>query len=454
MGKTVKMFLAGFLSVGLTVGAAFPASAEVTLEQVLKRVEALEAENIALKNEVNALKGTQVSQAAEITDVKSKAVAVAAVSAAPAQGNFLKTGMDISLYGFIKADGIYSTADQNTANTYNTLTIGSSPRITTGKQINTFNATAADTRLGLKFKAPEADNGAKITGQFEMDFAGSGASDTVGVYKPRLRLAYAQVDFERWGLMAGQNWDFFAPLNSNTLNASALNRDGNLGNRHPQMYVTAKWGEFLGGKWATKLGVIDTDDPLQENSGIPVYAAYQSYETKLFGAPATFGVGGIYGKNATSLGLGIKGPVNDTIYATTLGMTIKPADWLWFKSEGYSGAKLDDFQGGNSTGVSSANLATTKPIRVMGGFAELTYNPIKKLENNYGIGLDTVANDAQTLADPAASWRTNRTYYTNVKYSLTKDLILAVEYQFLKTDWLDGTKGSTNRIQSSVILKF
>ena len=189
-----------------------------------------------------------------------------------------------------------------------------------------------------------------------------------------------------------------------------------------------------------------------------MYGVYQSYDTTILGTAATFAVGGLYGKNSTTLTLGSKG-VGKTIpiYATTAGMTLKFTDWIAFKSEGYTGAKLDDFQGGNSTGVTYGGTdLRSKAIRVMGGFAELTYNPIKKLENNYGIGLDDVANDASamTTADTQNIWRTNRTYYTNLKYSLTKDLILGLEYQFLKTDWLDGTKGSTNRIQSSVILKF
>ncbi|MBF0386890.1 MAG: hypothetical protein HQL20_03440 [Candidatus Omnitrophica bacterium] len=446
MLKTGKGVLALIMSAVFAFGYAFPAGAEVTLEDILKRVEALEAENTALKAEVGALKGAQVSQAAEVADVKAKtlSVAAAAAPAAPlsAAGNFLKTKMDIELYGFVSGVAAWSDSDQG-----GTASMSNAPReniagvASDGQDIN---FTAQDTRLGLNFKAPDLEDGGKVSGKFEMDFAGGTASSTtsMSVYNPRLRLAYAQLDYAKWGVMAGQNWDFFAPLSVNLINAGVLYRAGNIGTRHPMVYVSNNWGEMLGGKFTSKFGAIDTDDTQQEESGVPVGAGYVGYETKVAGVATTLGVGGAYGRNV------IAGATDADIWAVTAGLTLKFTDWLSLKTEGYNGAKLDDFQGGSATGVNGY-----KGVQSTGGFVELTLKPTKKVETNFGAGQD-VTRDVQPSMSNSSVWDYNRTYYTNLKYSLSKDLLLGLEYQYFQTKYTDDVEGDANRLMSSLTLKF
>ncbi len=450
--------MAILMSAVFSFGYAMPAGAQVTLEDLLKRVEALEAENTSLKAEVGALKGAQASQAADVAEVKAKAVSVAAAPAASAapSGNFLKTGLDISLFGFLKADAIVSSREMGTGNLTVTQTNAQRPTAAYGDDPQT-RIIGSDTRLGLNIKAPDMDNGGKLTGKFEMDFGSS--NTTQGNYTPRLRLAYAQLDFDKWGVNGGQNWDIFAPINPNTISPGILYRAGNLGTRHPQAHLINKWGDVLGGKVTSKVGIIDSEDTTQEDSGIPVAAAYVGYEKDILGVKSTFGVGGMYGK----LNLGGSGTDNEDIYATTVGMTLKFTDWLAFKTEGFGGAGLNKFYGGPTQTTAASDPTTPltlanspgKAIPVRGGFAELTFNPIKKVETNFGIGLDDVSKAlAYTAADKAAVWDYNKTYYTNLKYSLSKDLIVGIEYQRFNTKWMDGVKAGDNRIDSTVILKF
>jgi hypothetical protein len=446
----LKIILSTVLSLFLSVLLAFPVSAQVTLDDVLKRIEALEAENAALKAEVTAMKEKQAAQETKIASVQAAPLA----STAATTGNFLKTKMDIELYGFLALAATYSDSASATSSTANgSVAATNAPRETLGTEQNhnTFNASAQDTRLGLNFKAPDLEDGGKLSGKFEMDFAANNGP----VYQPRLRHAYGQLDYSKWGVTAGQTWDFFAPINPNTLNSGILWRSGNFGSRHPMLYVTNKWGDVLGGKLTTKIGVLDSDDPYQENSAAPVLGAYSSFETKVLGKPTTIGVGGIYGTNSTSI-FGTKGSNTNNIYATTVGVTLKLADWLAFKSEGFTGAKLDDFYGGSSTGITTTTLSSSKPVRVMGGFAELTCNPTKKVETNLGIGYDG-ANGDQNISgatERAAIWKTNRTYYSNLKYNLSKDLMIGVEYQYFTTHYLDDVKGDDNRVQTLILYKF
>ncbi len=458
MERIMRRIMVLVISVAFTCGSAFPVFAQTTLDDVLKRVEALEKqnaaiekENAALKAEVMALKDKQSAQ-----ETKIAAVQVVPGSAAPASsGNFLKTGPEVTLYGFVKADAVFSSRDMGNAAVSTTQISAARPNSTSNGTAPEFQASAQDTRLGLKFKAPDLDNGGKLTGQFEMDFAGT---STVGTYQPRLRLAFAQIDFDKWGVNAGQNWDIFAPLSPNTLNPGVLYHQGNLGTRHPQATLINKWGTLLGGNVTTKVGLIDADDPLIEDSGMPVGAAYASYERKILGVKSTFGLGGMYGR----LNLPTSGTAKDPIYATTGGMTLTFTDWLKFQVEGYAGTGLNKFQGGpaqTTAFYSATTFATPKPIGAKGGFLELTYNPIKKWESNVGFGIDDVNEDMtfNTTTDKSTTttvWSSNKTYYTNLKYSLSKDLLVGIEYQLFQTKWLDGSQASDNRVQTSLIYKF
>jgi hypothetical protein len=460
----LKMVLSTVLAFILSVMFVLPVSAEVTLDDLLKRIEALEQENATLKGEVMALKDKQASQNEQILQVQSqatKAVASATGSATPSPaGNFLKTKFDTELYGFIGVAGVYSDADAApSSSTNSSIVVFNSARPTgtafsggAAKRVSSFNFSAQDTRLGLNYKFPDLENGGKVGGKIEMDFSANNGP----TYQPRLRLAYGQVDYDKWAVTAGQAWDIFAPLNPNMLNSAILWRAGNIGYRHAQLYLTNKWGDILGGKFTSKIGISDADDPLQENSGMPVYQAYAGFDTTILGTKTTLGVGGIYGKNSTSI-LGAKGPRNNNIYATVVGVTLKFTDWLNWKAEGYTGAKLEDFLAGSPTGITNTTtIANSKSVRTMGGFMELTYNPFKKVETNFGMGIDNNNADAYipNTVDRQTIWKTNRTFYTNVKYSLTKDLLLGVEYQRFETNWLDGFSSNSDRVETAIIYKF
>ncbi len=446
MGKLLRKVMALVMVVAFTGGLALPASAEATLDDILKRVEALEKENASLKAEVMALKDQQNVQATKIASVQA-----APAAAAPGVGNFLKTKLETELYGFIGVSASYSDAEGATSSTANSsVAATNAPHQTIDKNVNAFNTSAQDTRLGLNIKAPVMDDGGKLSGKFEIDFAANNGP----TYAPRLRLAYAQLDYEKWGVTAGQTWDFFAPINPGTLNSGVLFRGGNAGFRHPQVYLTNRIGDVPGGKLTTIIGALDSDDPYQENSGVPVVGAYAKYDTKILGKETSLGLGGIYGRNSTSV-LNSKGPKTNDIYGTFLGVTTKLMDKLSLKAEGFAGSKLDDFTAGPSTGITSATLGNAKGVKVSGGFTEAVYKLTSKMDVTAGMGLDAVNGDTTMDAGYTDDiWKTNRTYYSNLKYNLSKDLMLGIEYQYFDTQYFDGIRGESNRVLSSVVYKF
>lgn len=424
----IKKGLSGFLAAVLLVSFALPASAD--------QIEDLVAQVKALASRVDSLERENAAQKTELSEYKSKP--------APAAGNFVTSKGTVEVYGQVKADIAFTKkSGSNNAGVLQT----NAGRPSTGDDPESQFA-AQDTRLGFNLKAPDLDNGGKASAKIEWDFFGG----SVGTYSPRLRLAYADLAFEKWSLRAGQDWDFFAPLGPNTFNPGWLFRGGNLGVRHVQATLTNKWGEQLGGVVTTKVGVLDIDETEQEDSGVPVVGAYAQYDKTIAGVKSTVGVGGIYGRlNTIGRGLG-----SEEITAATAGLTLKFTDWLSFKSEGYVGQGLNKFLAGPAQTLDTrATVAERSPIEVKGGFAEITFLPIKNVETNFGVGIDDVKNsDFYTTADKAALWDVNETYYTNLKYSLSKDVIVGLEYQRFNTEWFDGAKANDQRVQGTVLYKF
>ncbi len=427
-----RKYLLGFWSaVFVVVGVAMPASADQTedlvtqIKTLTSRVDSLERENAVQKN--------------ELSEFKAKPN--------PSAGNFVKSKGEIELYGQVKTDLVFSSGDAGGNGVNSTLqTNASRPSVSDDPETQ---FSAQDTRLGLNLKAPDLFNGGKLSGKVEFDFFGG---STVGTYTPRLRLAYADLSFQKWSLRAGQDWDFVAPLMPNLVNPGYLFRSGNIGVRHAQITLTNKWGEALGGVVTTKVGALDSDDSVQEDSGLPVLGAYAQYDKTVYGIKSTLGVGGLYGRfNTIGKGLG-----SEELAATTVSLTLKLTDWLSFKSEGFVGKGLNKFSGGPAQTLDSrTGEANRKPIEVKGGFAELSYIPVNNVEANFGIGIDDVKdNSAYSNADKSALWDVNKTYYTNVKYSLSKDILVALEYQTFNTKWFDKQKADAHRVQTTFLYKF
>lgn len=413
MGKKLLM---GIMAVLFSVSFALPASAQVTLDDVLKRVEALEKENAMLKDQVMALKNAPAP--------------VAAVAAAPA-GNAVESKFKVKLYGYVKADAVYSNSGSGVSAMYPTSELATHDN-------DSFNMTAQETRLGLDITAPMMDMGGTPSAKIETDLWGGNL---------RIRHAYAKIAFDKWDVLAGQTWDFFSPLGPSTLNVGYAWNAGNIGDRHAQVILSNKISDnVLGGKLSTKVGILDTGIANQTTTGVPAGGVLVNYENEIMNIPTTMYVAGIIG----GLESGSAPKYDERLYAGTTGMTMKFTNWLMLKGEGYIGSGLNVFRSATFD-ADGIEAATNKGIDSRGGFVELTLKPTKKIENNYGVGVDDVTS---RLTSSATAWTRNAVVYTNVKYSLTSDLVVGVELQQFSARFSNGTKGDDNRIQTSLIYKF
>lgn len=458
------------------LGSSFQALAqEVTLNDLLKRVEAVEKknadlqqENASLKAEIQDIKNNQLQAQGSQAVVTAKTAPVTALVPAPfpypaAGVNPITSKLKLNVSGFIRVENVYSTSSAASAGTTQISNVVSyvAPHGTIGKAQKNDTISAQNSTFNLNITGPDIPGGGKTSGMVQVNFNNPVGVSSSETYQPRLRLAYASIDYDKWGVTAGQNWDFFAPLKADTINFSLMWRSGDFGFYHPEVYLTNDWGSILGGKVKTQVGIIDSNNIYQDNSGAPVAGAYVSYTTKIAGKDTIIGAGGIYGTSSTST-LNAAGNNNNDIYAGTVNAQVKLTHWLSLKGQGFMGGNLANFMAGpyntSIPGITNpVNPQFSKPLQSMGGFAEFTIQPLNKLQINLGAGLDDTINRDSVIAstaDLAVMWSTNKSYFANVKYYLTKDLTLGMEYQYLRTSYLDGVIGTDNRLNTCLTYNF
>ena len=356
----------------------------------------------------------------EIADLKAKLSAVkeelAESTAASGGKPILSSDIPIEVYGFIKTDVVYSDSQVNDI-------VSFSAASGTESDNDEFLVSAKLTRLGLNLTGVEIGDNGILKGKIETDFKGGG--DVL-----RLRQAYITLNYPKWSVLAGEAWDFFSPLNPSMLNFGILRKSGNLGTiRHGMVYLTNKLGKIT-----TKVGVIDSGDSDQEDSGWPCLAGHIAYKSgRLY-----FGVGALYGQSDVS------GSDVDT-WAGTVALKYKLTDRIKFVSEGYYGSNISAFMGGSPTGI-----LNNKGVRGIGGWAQLSITPIDKLVLSVGGGADDVKL-AETSGD---IWDINYSFFANMKLKLTKNIIWGLEFQRLTTKYTHKAGGDVDRYQSSLIYKF
>jgi hypothetical protein len=403
----------------------FAGDNEKTQSTLLKKTIKLEDENRVLRQDVAAIK-EQIQRMQNSPAQSSSSVSGASINTA--------SGLGVQVYGYVKADAIYGDTQ------IGELTM-SAPLDT--KDENQFFITAKETRVGLNITGPQVGENGKLTAKVEGDFWGN-TSDSIATPALRLRQAYVDLSYPSWGLLAGQAWDFFSPLNPSTLDFAVLWRAGNLGDRHTQVRLTKTVENVLGSKFTQQVGILDSRTTEQENTGAPLVGSYSSIERKLFGQPLLLGAGGAYGKSDIST----TNSRHVTMWCATLVAKYRLLESLSLMGEGYMGSDLAAFRAGSPTGIDH-----NKAVRTRGGWAQLTFKPKGKVQYNFGAGVDQPYTDSDSTGANAV-WQSNVSYFGNVKYEIAKNLWCGLEYQYFITRYLRQNDVDATRLQTSIIYNF
>lgn len=372
------------------------------------------------------------------------------------------------LYGFVKFDASYDTAQVSPGDYYRIAV----PNAQNVAGSNQFNATANQTRIGLDLGGPDT-LGAKLTGKVEIDFyddnnyistptSPTNAWDNKPL--PQLRLAYASIywepsDFE---ISAGQNWDVISPLLTTTLNYYAGWNAGDLGYRRPQLRFSKGIRLEKDQRIITQLAFAksvgsDGISPFGANinngndMSYPQVQARVAFQSKLWeAAPAILGIYGHYGMENYYRSVSLTDVARVPTWSGGLDLTLPILDNLILTGEFLRGSNLRMFAGGISNGAAIVN-GNVVGVHATDFWAQFAYKPHVRLQLTAGGGQSKC--DEADLSAPTAA-RRNSFVFGNAIYSLSKPLTAGIEVTQLNTDFIGLPGGRATRFQTSVQYTF
>src|SRR5271166_1091967 len=311
--------------------------------------------------------------------------------------------------------------------------------------------------LGFEVFGPEVF-GARSSGNVNFDFGGGFPATYNGVNSGlvRLRTADVRLDWKNTAVIAGQDALFIAPqapTSFASLIVPALSYQGNLWSWTPQLRVEHRFEFASHSSLSLKGGILDplTGEPPNsynyvwyrmpdagEESRAPAVAARVAYSHPLLGRTFTAGLGGCYSRESWGFGRVVNG------YAATADWSLPLSRQFTLSGFFYRGQAIGGLGAALSrsvvyNGPLTNPAATVLPLNSVGGWAQLKYQPLPKLEFNAAFGQDNpfaadvryFGDQSQSYADPLVT--RNREGFGNVIYRPRSDLLLSLEYRRLRT---------------------
>ncbi|MDD3030459.1 MAG: hypothetical protein PHS57_09355 [Alphaproteobacteria bacterium] len=211
LGLAVSFFA---LAVGVAPGA-HAADTAAALDALQKQIDALQKQLAELK----------AAQAKADREEKAERVVSQKEEPSPSEGSLrgvikAKTGVDVTMGGFINASTIFRTKNESADAGSNFNTMIPFNNAANAHQ-SEFRESARGSRLSLKAVGKPGKD-ATLTGYFEFDFLGAGSTSTqtqTNSYTPRVRHLFASYDDSAsgWRMVAGQTWSLA------TMNAEGIN---------------------------------------------------------------------------------------------------------------------------------------------------------------------------------------------------------------------------------------
>lgn len=441
-----------------------PAKGE-TVDELSKENAQLRGRVDKLEQELAAIKTMLQQQTAPATTAKptvpqqlteSDLKQISSMLKEKGDNKFVKSSLDIDIYGYIKLDASYDSARTSTGNYIKWVDSEN-----TSRNDNEFNMTANQTRLGMRIKGPQDDD-LLTSGFVEIDFYGNGLGENKsGIL---LRHAYMKLDWpeDKFSIIAGQTSDVISPLVPPTLNYSVGWWAGNIGYRRPQIRFTKgialndKTELKLEGAVARTIGrtsmLAEPDSESGEDAGFPSLQARASITTPLLNKlPTTLGVSGHWGKEEYDIATD---GINKKFDSWSLNMDLHQPinDGLAIEAEGFVGENLDQYLGGIGQGV---NTVTSKnrfyrEIGSQGGWIAASITPKGKWKYNLGTSIEDVERGDLNAGDR----QQNRSVFGNATYSINKNTSIGFELSQWHTERMGEKDADDVRAQTSFIYKF
>ena len=327
-----------------------------------------------------------------------------------------------------------------------------------GASGGSFGGTLRQSQIGLEVFGPEFA-GAHTKADLQLDLGGGFPKtlDGVNFGLLRLRTGTVRMDWAHTSIVAGQDGLFFSPESPTSfasLAIPAFSYTGNLWSWVPQVRVEHRFPMGEDSSLLVQGGILDSqsgEPPVfdayripqaGESSRQPAYATRVAWSHTVFGQPLRVGAGGYYGRQSYGF---------DRNVDAWAGM----ADWdlplshqLSLSGKFYRGRGLGGLGGGIGRSVlfsgDPGNLySQIRALNSAGGWAQLKYRPVSKLEFNGAFGQDNpyladlrAFTSPQSYGDPSLT--KNQGSMLNVIYRPRSDLLFSAEYRHLKTFTIDN----------------
>lgn len=358
--------------------------------------------------------------------------------------------VEVKPYGFVLVNASYNT------DAVTDIPV-SAPVDETGDP--NFLITPRQTRFGLMMKS---DTEHTPSGAIELDFwglRGSGPNGGPTQSAPRLRRAFLELHFDRFSLLAGQEWIVFSPLSPTTLMHTSLPgmmSSGNLWARLPQIRGTFK--PVADDRSEIKLEVALTRPLGGEATMTPVAQGDVLGVGELSQAPGVEGRLGYTKKGSASIAVGAGGhfvnenfgddvqgdKVTGNAYAVggdlmvSAGKVAVSGELFYGQNIGtlFSNAtfvRVDSVQR-DTEGVETGRWPKeANEIKAFGGWGEIKVMPSETWEAAVSVGIESM--DDEFLAN--GSIKNNMTAMGTVICKAVKGVKIGLEGGYIKTERID-----------------
>jgi len=336
-----------------------------------------------------------------------------------------------------------------------------------GQTDGSVGATFRQSQIGLQVFGPEWA-GARTRGDLQFDFAGgfptTSNGSTLGLV--RLRTGTVRLDWANTSIVGGQDAPFISPLSPTSVASLALpafSYSGNLWTWIPQLRVehrlissddsrlTLQGGIFDSLTGEAPSAQFDRGPTAGEASRQPGYGTRIAWTQNASGRPMTFGVGGYYGRQNWGFDRNVDG------WAATADWSLPLGRWFTLEGEFYRGRALGGLGAAFDRSVvfnapQAESISQLRGLDVTGGWSQLKFQPVSKLEFNTAFGQDN------PFANEVRRYRFSQSYYLdanlvrnkssmfNVIYRPRSDLLLSLEYRHIRSLELENLTHSANRL--------
>ncbi len=322
-----------------------------------------------------------------------------------------------------------------------------------GNSNTSFGATVRQSLLGLELFGPEVA-GAHTHADIQADFFGGfpATSNGVTLGLMRLRTGGMRFDWPQTTVVVGQYTPFFSPLSPTSIATVAyppLSTAGNLWTWTPQIEVEHRFTLSEGSSVVLQGGILDplTGEPpydpyyrapqAGERSGQPAYAARVAWTHGAAERQLTLGAGGYYARQNWGFGRTVDAWAATADWSVPLGAKFALTG-EFYRGRGIGGLGAANGRSVLFNGDPALPYTLVRGLNTTGGWAQLKFKPLPKLEFNGAFGEDyplpaDLLHFSNSIGYFDADDARNESAFINGIYHVRSNLLFSLEYQHLRT---------------------